>query len=198
MKGRNCLVTLSVAALLTISATAQQMPRKKVAVVLSGGGAKGMAHIGALKVIEKAGIPVDIVTGTSMGSIVGGLYAIGYDATCLDSMVHMQDWSFLLSDKTDPIHQSLADRKRQNTYFLSRDLSIANNTVKMAGGIIEGKNLATLWILICCLFRLHVWRQISLIIPNMFSIAACLPKPCVPVCLFRGHSRRYGKEIWCL
>ena len=48
--------------------------RKKVAVVLSGGGAKGMAHIGALKVIERAGIPVDIVTGTSMGSIVGGLY----------------------------------------------------------------------------------------------------------------------------
>ena len=51
--------------------------RKKVAVVLSGGGAKGMAHIGVLKVLERAGIPVDIVTGTSMGSIIGGLYAIG-------------------------------------------------------------------------------------------------------------------------
>ena len=47
--------------------------RKRVAVVLSGGGAKGMAHIGVLKVLEKAGIPIDIVTGTSMGSIVGGL-----------------------------------------------------------------------------------------------------------------------------
>ena len=47
--------------------------RKKVAVVLSGGGAKGMAHIGVLKVLEKAGIPIDIITGTSMGSIVGGL-----------------------------------------------------------------------------------------------------------------------------
>ena len=47
--------------------------RKKVAVVLSGGGAKGMAHLGVLKVLEKAGIPVDIVTGTSMGSIIGGL-----------------------------------------------------------------------------------------------------------------------------
>ena len=54
--------------------------RKKVAVVLSGGGAKGMAHIGALRVIEKAGIPIDIITGTSMGSIVGGLYAIGNEA----------------------------------------------------------------------------------------------------------------------
>ncbi len=47
-------------------------PRAKVGVVLSGGGAKGMAHIGVLKVLERAGIPVDIVTGTSMGSIVGG------------------------------------------------------------------------------------------------------------------------------
>jgi NTE family protein len=61
--------------------------RKKVGVVLSGGGAKGMAHIGVLKVLEKAGIPVDIVTGTSIGSIVGGLYAIGYNAHSLDSMV---------------------------------------------------------------------------------------------------------------
>ena len=51
--------------------------RKRVPVVLSGGGAKGTAHIGALKVIERAGIPIDIVTGTSMGSVIGGLYAIG-------------------------------------------------------------------------------------------------------------------------
>ena len=64
---------------------------KKVAVVLSGGGAKGMAHIGVLKVLEKAHIPIDIVTGTSLGSIVGGLYAIGYNAHSLDSMVRVQD-----------------------------------------------------------------------------------------------------------
>lgn len=72
-----------------------------MAVVLSGGGAKGMAHIGALKVIERAGIPVDIVTGTSMGSIVGGLYAIGYNATILDSLVHTIDWDYTLSDKEE-------------------------------------------------------------------------------------------------
>ena len=55
-----------------------QEQRKKVGVVLSGGGAKGVAHIKALKVIEEAGIPIDYIVGTSMGSIVGGLYAIGY------------------------------------------------------------------------------------------------------------------------
>ena len=73
--------------------------RKRVAVVLSGGGAKGTAHIGALKVLERAGIPIDIVTGTSMGSLVGGLYAIGYNAEALDSLVRGLDWTYLISDR---------------------------------------------------------------------------------------------------
>ena len=67
----------------TVTAEPTAKHRKKVGVVLSGGGAKGMAHIGVLKVLEEAGIPVDIITGTSMGSIVGGLYAIGYNAHSL-------------------------------------------------------------------------------------------------------------------
>ena len=81
--------------------------RKKVAVVLSGGGAKGMAHIGVLKVIQKAGIPVDIVTGTSMGSIIGGLYSVGWNANELDSLVRGQDWMFLLSDRDDYYSESI-------------------------------------------------------------------------------------------
>ena len=88
--------TLLIAAgLLCISVhiTAQPHSRKKVGIVLSGGGAKGMAHIGALKVIEKAGIPIDYVVGTSMGSIIGGLYSIGYTPEQLDSMVRRQDWT---------------------------------------------------------------------------------------------------------
>mgnify|MGYP006392986553 FL=1 len=68
------------------------IPRKKVGLVLSGGGAKGMAHIGALKIIEEAGIPIDYVVGTSMGSIIGGLYAIGYTPEQMDTMVRKQDW----------------------------------------------------------------------------------------------------------
>ena len=61
----------------TSAKTTSETPRKKVGLVLSGGGAKGMAHIGAIKVIEEIGIPIDYVVGTSMGSIIGGLYAIG-------------------------------------------------------------------------------------------------------------------------
>ena len=98
--------------------------RKKVAVVLSGGGAKGTAHIGALKVIERAGLPIDIVTGTSMGSLVGGLYAIGYNAEALDSLVRGLDWSYVISDREDMSRQSISDREKQNTYILSRGLTI--------------------------------------------------------------------------
>ena len=98
--------------------------RKKVAVVLSGGGAKGMAHIGVLKVLERAGIPIDIITGTSMGSIIGGLYSIGYNAQALDSMVRKQDWSYVITDKEDLRNQSLFDRKKQNTYVITTGMTL--------------------------------------------------------------------------
>ena len=122
--------------------------RKKVAVVLSGGGAKGVAHIGALKVIEKAGLPIDIITGTSMGSLVGGLYAIGYNAHSLDSIARGMDWGYVLSDRENLSRQSVEDRKRQNTYMLSRGLTIGRRD-NNAGGIIKGKNLEVLLQKLC-------------------------------------------------
>jgi len=119
--------------------------RPRVAVVLSGGGAKGMAHIGALKVIERAGIPIDIITGTSMGSIIGGLYACGHGAQELDSVVRRQDWSYVLSDREDLSHQSLREREKQNTYVISKRLSLGKPTTGSVGGIIMGKNIVTLF-----------------------------------------------------
>jgi len=65
---------------------AEQKEPVKVGLVLSGGGAKGLAHIGALKVIEEAGVSIDYIGGTSMGAIVGALYASGYSAAELDSL----------------------------------------------------------------------------------------------------------------
>jgi len=122
--------------------------RKKVAVVLSGGGAKGMAHIGVLKVLEQAGIPIDIITGTSMGSIVGGLYAIGYNAQALDSMVRVQDWSYVITDREDLRRQSLSDRQKQNSYIYDLGLTIGKRNMQ-AGGLIKGKNLAELFNQLC-------------------------------------------------
>ena len=146
-------ILLILAAVMMIGTASAQtdstaLGRKRVAVVLSGGGAKGMAHIGVLKVLERAGIPVDIVTGTSMGSIIGGLYAIGYNANSLDSMVRVQDWSYVITDKEDMRRQSLGDRKKQNTYVFSTGLTIGKRDMQ-AGGIIKGKNLAELFQQLC-------------------------------------------------
>lgn len=119
--------------------------RKKVALVLSGGGAKGTAHIGALKVLEQANIPIDMIVGTSMGALMGGLYSIGYTADMLDSLVRVQDWGFLLSDNIDSKEMDIIQREKKNTYFLSFAL---NNIGKLSigkPGFIKGKNLANLF-----------------------------------------------------
>ena len=78
------LTILFLMLLLTLHSFAQ---RPKVGVVLCGGGAKGAAHVGVLKVLEENNIPIDLIVGTSMGAIVGGLYAIGYSAAELDSLI---------------------------------------------------------------------------------------------------------------
>lgn len=146
MKKYLLLLSFLVIALLSSaqSDTSQYQHRKKVAVVLSGGGAKGMVHIGALKVIERAGIPVDYIVGTSMGSIIGGLYAIGYDAHRLDSMVRCQDWAFVLTDKLNRKDLDFQGREKQDTYLLSVPLSKKKGQ-ELSGGLIQGQNLANLF-----------------------------------------------------
>ena len=91
------LITLSLLLLLTnLSAEAavcfsDQGDSGRLALVLGGGGAKGAAHVGVLKVLEEAGVQPDIIVGTSIGAIVGGLYSIGYSAHQLDSLFSTQD-----------------------------------------------------------------------------------------------------------
>ena len=82
--------------------------RKKVGLVLGGGGAKGVAHIGVLKVLEEAGIPIDYIAGTSMGAIVGGLYSVGYNAAEIDSMVRLQDWRDRKSTRLNSSHTTVS------------------------------------------------------------------------------------------
>ena len=119
--------------------------RPRVGVVLSGGGAKGMAHIGALKVIEEAGIPIDIITGTSMGSIVGGLYAIGYSPRQLDSLVMAQDWVTLLSDKKPKVSLNLHDKEQDSRYILSVPFFEKPQDL-ISGGVVRGRNIGQmLW-----------------------------------------------------
>ncbi len=126
-------------------AQARYSERPKVAVVLSGGGAKGVAHIGALKVIEEAGIPIDMVVGTSMGAVVGGLYSVGYTSGQLDTLVRHQDWSFLLSDKVKRTSQSFLQKESDAKYVLSIPFTTDFHSTQ-AGGLIKGRNLNNLFI----------------------------------------------------
>ena len=93
--------------------------RPTVALVLSGGGAKGAAHVGVIKYLESIGMPIDIVMGTSMGGLVGGLYALGYSADHLDTLIRRIDWSMALSDKIPRDYLSYSTTKYNEKYILS-------------------------------------------------------------------------------
>ncbi len=93
--------------------------RPTVALVLSGGGAKGAAHVGVIKYLESIGMPVDVVMGTSMGGLVGGIYALGYDADQLDSIIRDIDWDMALSDKVPRDYLSYSAIKYREKYVLS-------------------------------------------------------------------------------
>lgn len=118
--------------------------RKKVAVVLSGGGAKGISHIGILKVLEEARIPIDYVVGTSMGSIVGGLYSIGYTPQMLDSLARAQDWMLLLTDRLERPALSFPEKEKADKYLLT--LPINRDKKKLIpAGLIKGQNIYSLF-----------------------------------------------------
>ena len=93
--------------------------RPTVALVLSGGGAKGTAHVEVIRYIEELGIPVDLVVGTSMGGLIGGLYSLGYSVDEMDSLVRNMDWSWAMSDKLSREYISYTDSKYKEKYLLS-------------------------------------------------------------------------------
>ena len=93
--------------------------RPTVALVLSGGGAKGAAHVGVIKYLEELGIPVDMVVGTSMGGLIGGLYSLGYPVEEIDSLVRNMDWPWVLSDELSREYVSYTDMKYKEKYMIS-------------------------------------------------------------------------------
>lgn len=137
IKTRFILVLLS----LVFSVYAQE-ERPKIGLVLSGGGAKGLAHIGVLKVLEEEGIFPDYITGTSMGSIIGGLYAIGYTPHELDSIVRNVNWSRLLSDDIPLSSVSPHEKTDYNRY--QAEFTITRDGLKIPSGLIRGQQINAL------------------------------------------------------
>ena len=92
--------------------------RPTVGLVLAGGGARGLAHLGVIKYMEELGIPVDVVTGTSMGGLVGGLYALGYKHDQLDSLVRAIEWPIMMSDNIPNDYIDYRLRKYRDKYVI--------------------------------------------------------------------------------
>ena len=117
--------------------------RPRVGLILSGGGAKGIAHVGALKVIEELGIPIDYIGGTSMGSIVGGLYALGYTSVQLENFVREADWTNLLTDRVLRQHVSIYEKSERKRYWLQ--FPIKDRKIELPLGILSGQNVSNLF-----------------------------------------------------
>ncbi|SKA55941.1 patatin-like phospholipase family protein [Photobacterium toruni] len=119
--------------------------RPKIGLVLSGGGAKGAAHIGVLEVLEENRIPVDIVTGTSMGAYVGGMYAMGLSAQEVKQRTFNINWNTGYIDRASRNDLSLRRKNQNDTYQLHTDLGLdINGEFKSRPGAFQGQGLAVL------------------------------------------------------
>nr|NQU93982.1 patatin-like phospholipase family protein [Bacteroidota bacterium] len=117
----------------------QKKERPKIGVVLSGGGAKGFAHIGALKVLVEAGVPIDYIGGTSMGGIMGGLFALGYSLDTIESLVLRQDWMDVLSDRIERRTLSMTEKSQDGKYFFT--LPIRDRRIQIPSGLVAGQHV---------------------------------------------------------
>ena len=116
--------------------------KPKIGLVLSGGGAKGFAYVGVLRAMEKAGIRPDYITGTSIGSIIGGLYAIGYTPDQLDTLIRAVDWGVVLSNDVPLPYISFEEKEYYNRYLIT--LPFIDGKLSLPSGIIEGQMLSDL------------------------------------------------------
>lgn len=110
--------------------------RKSVGLVLSGGGAKGAAQLRVIKAIEEAGIPIDYIAGTSIGSIIGGLYAVGYTIEEIEELYASMNWFDIFTDRTERDKQLFADKQKDDAYMF--DVLLSTNDISMPSGIVRG------------------------------------------------------------
>ena len=135
---RFCTAVFFVFILITIHAQ-RSGQRPKVGLTLSGGGAKGLAHIGILKAIDSAQLKVDIVTGTSMGSIVGALYSIGYSADTIEKIARKIDWDILLSNASSLSSLMMLEKEEYGKYAI--ELPFIGNKFHLPSGVLESEEL---------------------------------------------------------
>ena len=140
------MLAVGVACLAAAPAGAQdpaQAPRgaKRLALVLSGGGARGAAHIGVLKVLEEQHVVPDLIVGTSMGSIVGGLYAAGYSPDEIEAVLRSLDWDAVFFDRVDRADRSFRRKQDDTPYFIPFKLRFKDGKPYLPSGLFAGQRL---------------------------------------------------------
>lgn len=134
---------LSLLLLFSLSA-AQAADRPKIGLVLSGGGAKGAAHVGVLKVLEENHIPVDYVAGTSIGAYVAGMYALGYSAAEIEAIMMNVDWNRGYSDTIPRESLSYRDKQLRDKYNIPLNIGYSEGEVQAPSGVLRGQTMSVL------------------------------------------------------
>lgn len=135
-----------------VIAVAQELPdaippgerslRPRVGLVLSGGGARGMAHIGVLKVLEELRVPVDAIAGTSMGAVVGGLYASGFTAREIETILRSVDWGDAFQDRPPRADLSFRRKQEDQNFLVRFPLGLRGRKFLLPRGLIQGQKLS--------------------------------------------------------
>ena len=136
-------ILLNLLILLIVTIPGYMSQRPKIGLVLSGGGAKGLAHIGTLKLLDELEIPIDCIVGTSIGGILGALYAIGYSGNEIENIVDNLDWDELFTDK--PARSLLPYFEKKESGKFQFDLSLKKWTPTAPSGLIHGQKLSLLF-----------------------------------------------------
>lgn len=118
--------------------------RERVGLVLSGGGARGAAHVGALKVLDELQVPVDVVVGTSMGAVVGGLYASGLSGREIESLMNNVDWQDAFRDRPSRSELGIRRKRDDQDFLVQVPLGFRDGRFVLPRGIVQGQKLARL------------------------------------------------------
>jgi NTE family protein len=132
-----CLILLS----FSLPSAADTLDRPKIGLVLAGGGARGAAHIGILKYLEDHRIPVDVITGTSIGAIIGGLYASGLSAREIETLLLEMDWEQALIDDVPRQDRSMQRKFREDRFSIPGTPGYQAGALKIPSGAIQGQNV---------------------------------------------------------
>ncbi|HAJ45632.1 MAG TPA: hypothetical protein DCL54_03510 [Alphaproteobacteria bacterium] len=129
------------AALFIASEASASNERPKIGLVLSGGGALGVAHVGVIQELERAGIRPDIVVGASMGAVVGGLYASGYTGAELETVVRDMNWDQIFSDNPPRDGLSFRQKRDESKFPVKPKLRVRDGAVQLPAGLVSDQNL---------------------------------------------------------